>query len=1251
MNNRFYKNIFSLPGLLSFIVGLYICFFSVQVHAFDEYPYDSRLVEQLTELGMNDYAFRQVRKMRNRYPEKENEINILQAGVYFAVGDNNKALKLLEQIPESHDLYPRTRMMIAQHAFRRGNLEKVAEALERYFSIISEPISDAKEDVRAFTKAVEIYAQALVEQGKTDEVEKALGYLENIKGDTALTDVELKLLKGRASLMAFEKLKERGESLDTGELKSIVEELQDDQWDQGVSYLHIVQANLEAAHGYVLLDEYIEAVKAIKPLSDLLARLDNEVDSRQSPLATSYYYYGRALQGLAEESFEDGEKDMARKRMLAAAKRFVKIEQDYPEHAVAEKALVAFSDCQDYLKEHFDKDIKGPGATGSLLAKKRKADDYLRAQRYERAAPFYLEAMQAARVSSRIPEVGMKLSYCYVKSEEFLKSQVITSYLKDVFPDAEDSAKGLLTVGKIIYQNANETEDRDKRDELQQAAVNTLEDFLTIAPDHNEAASIAFLLAENQYRQALDLADKARETEDAKVKGDIQEKAREEFEKAVPLYKRMLEDYRNTAKGPRAYYKLGWIYQALEKPEKAADNLLKYVQEEADPKYEDDILRAKFHGAVQLMQSDSPQESVEHFEDLRDWLSENGDDRFDHDSEQAQKLLEDAANYVAWAYDSTAEQIRPEINEIEDEIGELEQRITGYREEIQELEKSLGDTEEQIKAEEETFEEEKEEFSPEIPDFLARAKEEVMPSEDTMSDWTDEEKEVEMRTINREAEKLAEDYKDQVLQELKGEAGDLQEQQDEVYSEREDKQDELEKAREQIREVEEKLADGDEDVQDKLTDLKTRGKILEKDIEIADARLKAIGAQVKWFEARAALIEEDPENREDKKAELEWNELRDKVVENLEEVKERRIEKYLQEKTQIQEKIAAASQDISDVEKEIERLQEKKQPIEEEFVEYKKKAQEKFREFLEEYPESEYAPKNLARIGTNYLAVEEYEKAREYLDQLAEEYPDADVVDDAVFSLGKAQLETGGLDSAAETFKEILEEKEDQSVGNLSYIADNMLENDRPEMASKAFEELLRRSENSEHEDFDRLSGKRRERFLFKAGKAAFQAENYEQTVDRLEELMKVNPNTAGFYDAKMLLAKAKRQADPPDFGGAWRDLMDILRYANDTQLEYLTLLELTKTGLARDDEKGVKRALSQAGQMILVDDGEVTVLADEEDETLPLIEEAVFLSARCHALLGNEDKRDKLVTYYRKHFPDGDFADDIKNLPAAKYN
>ncbi|MFW5996438.1 MAG: tetratricopeptide repeat protein [Lentisphaeria bacterium] len=1221
--------------------------------AFDEFPYDSRLVEELNEMGMSDYALRQARKMQKKYPEKEEQVNIIQAGVYFATGDKSKAQELLDKIPESHELYPRTRMMIAQNAFQRGNLKKVAEALERYFSIISEPISDAKEDVRAFTKAVEIYAQALVEQGKTDEVEKALGYLENIQGETALTEVELKLLKGRATLLAFDKLKERGESIDKNKLRSTVENLKDVQWEQGSSYLHIVEANLEAAHGYVLLGEELEALKTIKPLSDLLTRLDKSVSSSQSPLAISYYYYGRALQGLAEESFDEGNKEMAKKRMKAAAKRFVKIGRDYPEHSMAEKAFIEFSHCQDYLKEHFDMDIKGPGEKGSLLAKKRKADEFLQARRYDRATPLYLEAMQAARHSSKIPEVGMKLSYCYAQTDEFLKAETITSYLKDVFPDDSDSAKALLTTGKILYQNANKTDDREKKEELQNAAVNTLENFLTIAPDHNDASNIAFLLAENQYRQALDLADKSRETEDAKVKEEIQAKAREEFEEAVPLYQRMLDEYRNTPKGPRAYYKLGWIFQALEEPEKAAKNLLQYVEAEADPKYEEDVLRAKFHGAYQLMQSDSPQDAVEHFDDLQAWLGEGDDDRFDSDSELARDLLEDATNYIAWAYDATAEQLRPDINAIEDEIKELEKKITDYREQIREAEKNLQATEEKIEDEEEEFEEKIAEFENEIPDFLSRAEEEVMPSEDTMSDWTEEEKEMEMKRYNREAEKLADDYREQVLQELKGEISDLEEQQDEVYSSREKQQKELDELREKISNLEDKFEDEEEEsVKEEITELEEKAKTMEKDIAIADARLKAMGKELDWLEARAELVDTESDEREEKMQELDWSELREQLVERMEEVKERKVEKNLYIKTRTQEKIAAARQNISDIEKEIAQLQEKKQPIESEFVEYKEKAQDKFNEFLEQYPDSEYAPQNLARIGTNYLAVEEYEKARDYLDQLAQQYPDSEVVDEAIFSLGESQLETGDVSSAQETFEKILEEKEDQSVANLAYIGNNMLENDRPEVALQAFDELLRRGEDQEHEDYARLADKRRESFLFKAGKAAFEADKFEQTVDHLEELLSSNPNTARFYDVKMLLAHSKREIDPPDFNGARRHLLDVVRYATDAELEYRAIIELTKTGIQRGDEKGVKSALSQAGQMVLVDDEDISILVDEEgeDDVKPLIEEAVFLSAKCYALLGKDEKRDALVTYYRKNFPDGQFSDDIKDLPAAEY-
>jgi hypothetical protein len=97
--------------------------------------------------------------------------------------------------------------------------------------------------------------------------------------------------------------------------------------------------------------------------------------------------------------------------------------------------------------------------------------------------------------------------------------------------------------------------------------------------------------------------------------------------------------------------------------------------------------------------------------------------------------------------------------------------------------------------------------------------------------------------------------------------------------------------------------------------------------------------------------------------------------------------------------------------------------------------------------------------------------------------------------------------------------------------------------------------------------------------------------------------------------------------------------------------VELALTFLAQEDEKGVRRAQGQLGQIVLVSEGDVVILVDERNAAAgPALEQAIYLAARCAALMGDGPARDLLVKAYQQRFPQGRHAEDILKLPTAKY-
>jgi len=282
----------------------------------------------------------------------------------------------------------------------------------------------------------------------------------------------------------------------------------------------------------------------------------------------------------------------------------------------------------------------------------------------------------------------------------------------------------------------------------------------------------------------------------------------------------------------------------------------------------------------------------------------------------------------------------------------------------------------------------------------------------------------------------------------------------------------------------------------------------------------------------------------------------------------------------------------------------------------------------------------MARLGTIFVEFEDYPNAERYLNRLNQEFPDHRALKQAMFNLGKVQFEVGKRKEAAEAFRKILAEAAEQSAGNLNFISRAFVASDQADLALLATEELLRRSESVEHPDYEKLAGRTRESLLFRAGEAALAANKPRKTVEYLNRLLKDNPKTANFFRAKISLAKAKRQLAPPDLVGGLIDLNDVRKFAQDDVLINETIVEFANNVLSEPGEANVRRALGQLGQLVLVVDGKVQLLADEaKTENQPFIEEGIYLAAKAYGLLGDRDSQELMKKEYRRRFPQGRFS------------
>ncbi|MFO7821617.1 MAG: tetratricopeptide repeat protein [Lentisphaeria bacterium] len=1318
--------------------------------ALDEFKYDVELVNKLTEIGMTDYASRQIQRLYKKYPSRETEINFARAQVYFADNQYAKAVELLARIPPSNQYYVESRKLLGKNAFQRRNFSAAQKAFKEYFKAQPKPKSPNLGDVKDFITAVQMYAQVFVELGQPEKVGEALDYLGEVGQKANISEAELAFLKARASLAAYELLRNKGREINRQNIKRIIEDLE--KLETTTDYMVIINATLESAHAKLMLGQYIPAIKKIRTLDDLLSSAAEQVSPQSSPLANAFLYEGRALAGLARQALDAGERDRARKLFQAAAKRFKRVTDNFKKHQLYEKALIQFGELQTILQKEFGIKLEGGATSATLLAKLKKADELFQNDQYEQAIKPYLNALREGRLSGKAPEIGLRLAYCYAKTQQYLKAQAVSDYVLEAFPDSKRAAEAVLYVGSQLYEKAKNTENVAEKENLISQAMKIWDKFVSAAPDHPKAPDIAFAIAENQYRIASQAAARLEKTKDPQKRREVKNKAEKLYRQVIPYYERLIEKFQTSPRGIRAYYKLGWVYYALEQKKQAAEAFLKYYVLENNPDRAGDRIRAKYYAAHQLMMSDTPARAIGHFQEFIKLIEDGKMMGIKTADVDAQKLKINAESYLAWAYDMTAETLQPDISKIDEQIRNLRQQIAKLEAQLENQQADKKAAEEFIADTEEAWQTQKKKITADLPSPEAQAR--VQFKDDLEEAGSEQDKAQVRARMESEAEK----NREQILTTLSGEKQelektkasvqqqyladrkeiknleeklrktretitDLQSQYDDVNEKLKIRQKEIAESRARVEELETKIAEAQEkyknareafqqgnaeekrkaramgmEVQKQLSewtpqlknarnklailtteeqqkvledlrnrkavlqadiqknksaaaDLERQSTLLEKEVAIADARKQALQRTIERIELQRELVQVPEDQRQQQAEQKGWKEVQTAELAAYEEVKNQRIAKGRIMLAAAEKDIKNKQEEIAQKQTRVSKLKQKKTPIVEKIEKWKEKAAQTYIAFIEQYPKSKHVPSNLGRLGTNFMERGEYQKAEKYLNKLARDYPEAKALETAMFSLAKAQLETGRKEEAAASFKKILQDKQTLGVGSLSYIARELLDAGYPEIALSAAEELLRRSNTESHEDYEQLSGKTKETLLYRAGVAAFKAEQYKKAEKHLSQLLEVNEKTSRYFEVKMILGRAKRLMSPPDLSGSRNDMIDVVQYSDDPILQNRAILEAAKTYIAMGTAKSVNQALGQIGQLTLVADGEALILANEEKkENLPLLEEAFYLSAKCYALLGKKEQRDLMTEAYQEKYPNGKFLDELNNLPDQKY-
>ncbi|NOY80015.1 MAG: tetratricopeptide repeat protein [Kiritimatiellaeota bacterium] len=1198
-----------------FPAGCLLAGLSLPLRALDEYRYDYRLSRALQRVRMYDFAQRHLEAMLRRYPDKRDAILLEQARTFFLMGKATQGEKYLGRLKSSSPVYGRSRLLLGQMAYRRGDYAAAAAAYAGYFKRHTKPPGNGLQDREEFRRAVHEYAAVLRKKGQGDKAAEVLGYLANV--GEGMGTRQLTVLKGQAILAAEDEKVRKGGAIDRAAVERARRQLEALQW-QGVDAA-TAAALVEVAHAYVLLGQYDKAITALSGGSEIFGEVESALRRRRklaaSPVAGAHYYYGRALKGKAFKAFKAGKRDEAKKYLISALKHFYRIAKEYEGSTYSTEGLAEFGKCRNLLQKQFGVKVKlkAGSATAEAAVRKKQADAFYMSKRFSDALPLYLEIVRTGPTVRGFTESAARLAACYGRLDRFLEAEAVADYLADVFPKSEFSARALLQLGALLYKKARAEKNPRRQEALNADAMRVWARFVEIAPTDPKAPEIAFAIAENAYGRAARVAARTVKMKSGPEKEKLKARARELYAQAIPAYRRVIDTFASSAQGVRALYKLGWIYYTLERKKEAAPLFARYADSESDPAHTVDRLEAQFRCAECLMFSEQAEKAVPRLEKLLAWTAPGNDLGIDPGQAKVKDVRERAASYLGWAWDLAAEAFRGRLDKLTAKLQDLREE-KGVK--VAAVEKALGrrkSAEAEMAAARVAYAEIEKAYFGTGPGAAELAAAAAKAQGKDPAKLTAEEREVAQRDAAALAKRLAAGMASRDRDRLLGEKIQLEKEREEVK-------------RELAAAVEAEAAGAGTVAAD----------IARKRTEYFRARLAALASALRKNAMENKCLQAPPERRPALQAEAvkrtrealaAWKGALEKHLDYL---------GVLARNAETARKEAEAA--IERIDAEIVRIEKELRPLREDFERRKKLAQRQFESFIKAYPTSTFVPDNMARLGTIFVELGQYDRAAEVLGDLAARFPKSEAVQRAFFTLGRSECELGQFKRAAKTFDRVLRDAANQPLANLLYISGKMLEADQPSQALIAGLEIVRRTAEKVESDRE-FSPAVRENALFRVGRAYFALGKYKNALEFFDKLLAERPKTAYFFQVKLLSGIARARIEPADTAGALQDFGEVLRYAGDrSDLVNQALCESGAVYQKLGTEKDLKLALARYQQIALLADPRVK-------ENRPWIEAALFRSAQCFDRLGRTADVLEMAGRYRKEFPAGAHLQAIKDL------
>ncbi len=687
------------------------------LRAAEPLDYDLRLLDELNARELYDYSLLQVERMLQLYPQDRDQILVAKARTCFAARKSKDAEAAIAQVGKNSPFYPDAMLLVGESCFRLGKYKEAGDAYAKYFQqgVVEKRLPDGKDEraVAEFRHHVAMYKSVLEKLGNLKEAQRVVGLLGEIKG--AADERGVAFMQLRTILDAEEAKLDQQKPVDTNNVQKALAGLTQLAFIRdgvgALAYIEMARAQVLLGGGRlnaVLTDKslddkkraaelpkirnFIEAVSTLKSSAEFLEDMTNSQGGGDELLAGALFYQGQAYRGQAMLMHFQKKDDKAQPLLQAAAKCFEKVAAEFGDSRFQSPALAQHAKCSANSEQFFGEKIElaEENVDAQLKLQLEQGLALFQRKQYADAIPVLLKAAQVGRRSKKLPTVVSPLVVAMGREGYFVEAEALASYLVEMLPKDETTALCVLQLGASLMEAAKKETAADRKAALEDRAASVWEWFVQIAPLHSRAPMVAYAIADHSYGQALALARAAKDAKGGEQQEELKTQARVAMSNAIPKFQRVVDQYGTSEYAPTALYNLAWCFYETNQRKEAAEAFLRYAEEDdLGAKYADQRLQAKFRGAECMMLGNQPEESVAQFQDLISWLTPGSDRGFDSSSKTAKKLREASALDIGYAYDLTAEQLRPELTKLQDTLRENTKGIATCKDEIQGYESQL----------------------------------------------------------------------------------------------------------------------------------------------------------------------------------------------------------------------------------------------------------------------------------------------------------------------------------------------------------------------------------------------------------------------------------------------------------------------------------------------------------------------------------------------------------------------------------